>query len=91
MKWPEMVSYLKFPLRCSCGETIENADLAFIHARKGHNLYSCPNCGGKLKYPAVKGEYGCYDTSVYVCYSCWKEFDAVKIRTGQPVEGKRAY
>lgn len=92
MKWAERVKYLKFPLRCSCGEVVNNATEAFDkHFRKGHIVYSCPNCDGKLVLPSVKGEYGAYDTSKYVCYSCWKEFDAAKVHKGQPGEGQRAF
>lgn len=82
MKWTELVTYLKFPLQCSCGETADNAERAFEHYKKGHILYRCPECGGKLAHPKVQGEYGVKDTSKYTCYKCWLEFDAKQIRTG---------
>lgn len=91
MKWTQIVTFLQFPLRCSCGETAHDATEAFEHYRRGHILYSCPECGGKLNIPSVRGEYGAKDTSKYICYTCWLEYDALLIKTGQPVEGTRAH
>lgn len=91
MKWTEIVTHLQFPLQCSCGETAHDAAAAFVHYRRGHILYSCPKCGGKLSIPDVKGEYGAKDTGKYVCAACWLEYDAALIHAGQPVEGSRAY
>lgn len=83
MKWVEIVLYLKFPFQCSCGETAHDATQAFEHYRCGHVLHHCPECGGKLKIPSVKGEFGCVDHSKYACYGCGKVFDKDTIRRGE--------
>lgn len=80
MKWLEIVTHLQFPLRCSCGETAHDATEAFEHYRRGHILHCCPECGGRLSIPDVKGEYGARDNSKYTCYACRKEFDKDKVR-----------
>lgn len=91
MKWTEIVTHLQFPRRCSCGETAHDVPQAFEHYRRGHILHHCPECGGKLGIPSVRGQYGAKDNSKYICYSCWLEYDADLIRAGQAVEGTRAH
>lgn len=83
MKWIEMVNCLEFPLKCSCGETAHDATEAFEHYRRGHVLHHCPECGGRLYLPPVKGEYGAVDNTKYACYGCGREFDKDKVRKGQ--------
>lgn len=86
MKWPEIVSYLKFPFQCSCGEAVTSSPLAFSHYKAGHILHACPECGGRLYIPDVKGEYGSRDITKYSCYECGKEFEKDKVRKGAAKE-----
>lgn len=86
MKWPEIVSYLQFPFQCSCGQTVNDSADTFAHYRRGHILHACPDCGGRLYIPDVKGEYGSRDNTKYGCYGCGKEFDKDTVRKGIAAE-----
>lgn len=50
--------------------------------------YPCPKCGQmKLHFPDVKGEWGYKDTTKYICYGCWSEYDRKTLDMQQKKDG----
>lgn len=62
-------------------------DHAAQYPRSGRKPYQCPHCGSTdVRYQAVKGDYGTYDTKNMYCRKCWKEFPTPKKSAQHRVE-----
>ena len=53
--------------------------------RRSKAMKTCPVCNGQLYYPPVKGEFGTYDTTIFKCRVCDKEFPAKDFFKQKPV------
>ena len=50
-------------------------------AKNRVSVYPCPHCGEhKLNYPDIKGQYGWFDTTKYICSACNRESPSKTVR-----------